>query len=84
MLFKVKDSKMTQWVKVFAVKPDYLRLIPGICMTEGENQLFVIVTQVERIGCAQVSESYGQDTSTPILTAALFTVISHGKNLSAH
>lgn len=27
---KIGANKMTQWVKVFAVKPDYLSLIPGI------------------------------------------------------
>jgi len=30
-------GKMVQWVKVLSAEPDYLSLLPGTHMVEGEN-----------------------------------------------
>lgn len=34
--------KAYQWIRVFATTPDNLRLIPGIHMVGGSNQLFKV------------------------------------------
>lgn len=39
-----ESRKMSQWINVFALKPDDLSRIPGTHTVEEENQLFHVIS----------------------------------------